>query len=138
MYSLLRTFLDEEQATLISLMLLTIPLSYLMGLLRNKYMILGLSFVTSVIFQSIMFPYEKYFLWAQQQIVYLLLVFTPRRIVGKVILLESFIFLAWIQIRRMYIAYAVNGVDITGILMMQIFLYVGLGFNYEHGAKPEN
>lgn len=87
MYSLLRTFLDEEQATLISLMLLTIPLSYLMGLLRNKYMILALSFVTSIIFQSIMFPYEKYFLWAQQQIVYLLLVFTPRRIVGKVILL---------------------------------------------------
>jgi hypothetical protein len=30
----------------------------------------------------------------------------------------------------MYISYAVNGVDITGILMMQTFLYVGLGYNY--------
>lgn len=36
----------------------------------------------------------------------------------------------------MYIAYAVNGIDITGILMMQVFLYAGIGYNYQNGAKP--
>ena len=59
--------------------------------------------------------------------------FCPRKKVGLVILLESFIFLCGIQIRRMYISYANNGVDITAILMMQIFLYVGVGYNYQHG-----
>lgn len=38
----------------------------------------------------------------------------------------------------MYISYAVNGIDITGILMMQIFLYVGLAFNYQRGAQPDH
>lgn len=37
----------------------------------------------------------------------------------------------------MYVSYAVNGVDITGILMMQTFLYVGLAYNYQHGLKPD-
>ena len=36
----------------------------------------------------------------------------------------------------MYISYGVNGVDITAILMMQIYLYVGIGYNYQHGLKP--
>lgn len=37
----------------------------------------------------------------------------------------------------MYISYGVNGVDITGILMMQTFLYVGLAYNYQNGLKPD-
>lgn len=56
MYSLLRKFLDEEQATLIYLMLLSIPLSYIMSRLTNKYLILALSFTASFAFQSVMFP----------------------------------------------------------------------------------
>lgn len=38
----------------------------------------------------------------------------------------------------MYISYAVNGVDITGILMMQTFLYVGLAYNYQNGLKSDD
>lgn len=38
----------------------------------------------------------------------------------------------------MYIAYAINGVDITAILMMQTFLYIGLAYNYENGGKNSN
>lgn len=84
-----------------------------------------------------MFDNERYFLWAQQQIVFLLLKFGPRKQIGKIVILESFIFLAIIQMRRMYISYGVNGVDITGILMMQTFLYAGLAYNYENGMKPD-
>lgn len=53
-------------------------------------------------------------------------------------MLESFVFLAIVQFRRMYISYAVNGVDITGILMMQTFLYGGLAYNYENGLKSND
>ena len=38
----------------------------------------------------------------------------------------------------MYIAYGVNGVDITGTLMMQVFLYVGLAYNYQNGGMDES
>ena len=38
----------------------------------------------------------------------------------------------------MYVSYAVNGVDITGILMMQTFLYVGLAYNYQNGMRPDS
>ena len=55
--------------------------------------------------------------------------------VGITVLIESFAFLTLVQLRRMYIAYAVNGVDITGILMMQMFLYIGLAFNYQNGGR---
>jgi hypothetical protein len=43
--------------------------------------------------------------------------------------------LAAVQIRRIYIAYGVNGVDITGIFMMQLFVWVGMGYNYQNGAE---
>lgn len=56
---------------------------------------------------------------------------------GKWVFFTTFAFLAFIQIRRMFISYGVNGVDITGILMMQTFLYVGLAFNYENGLKSD-
>lgn len=38
----------------------------------------------------------------------------------------------------MYISYGINGVDITSILMMQTFLYVGLAYNYQNGLKPDD
>lgn len=133
MHSLLASFLDEEQATLICLLLSSIPLSYSLSIIKNKYLKLAISIVCSVLFQCIIFPTEKYILWVQQQIVYVLLRFGPRKNIGKIILIESFLYLTAVQIRRMYVAYALNGIDITGILMMQIFLYVGLAYNYQNG-----
>jgi len=118
-------------------MVLSIPLSYLLGQLKKKYLILAVSISCSVIFQSLMFGSEKYILWAQQHVVYLLIKFGPRNKVGIIVMIETFINLAIIQIRRMYISYGVNGVDITGILMMQTFLYVGLAYNYQNGLKPD-
>ena len=35
----------------------------------------------------------------------------------------------------MYLTYGENRIDITGILMMQIFLYVGLAYNYQNGKN---
>lgn len=43
--------------------------------------------------------------------------------------------LGLVQVRRMWISFGDNGVDITGILMMQYFLYVSLGWNYRNGGK---
>lgn len=86
MYSLLRNFLDEDQATLIILMLTSIPLSFVLSLLKNKYLILSISIAFSAVFQCIMFPTEKYFLWVQQLIVYLLLRFGLRRIIGFIVI----------------------------------------------------
>jgi hypothetical protein len=40
-----------------------------------------------------------------------------------------------VQIRRIYISYGVNGVDITGIFMMQLFNWVGMAYNYQNGIK---
>lgn len=56
MYQLLKTFLDEDQAKLITIMIVTIPLSYLMYLLKSKYLILAISISFSLLFQHIMFP----------------------------------------------------------------------------------
>ena len=137
MFQILLNFLEEDQANLIALMLVSIALSSVMCILQNKYLILATSISSSILFQSFMFPTEKYFLWAQQHIVYILMCIIPRRRVGFVVLVESFIYLTAVQARRMYIAYGVNGVDITGILMMQTFLYVGLAYNYQNGGKEE-
>ena len=43
--------------------------------------------------------------------------------------------LAFVQIRRIYISYGVNGVDITGIFMMQLFNWVGMAYNYQNALK---
>lgn len=85
-------------------------------------------------FQKFLFPTECYFLWIQQQLVFSLVLFAPRKYVGHYILVESFLALAFVQIRRIYIAYGVNGVDITGIFMMQLFVWVGMGYNYQNGV----
>ena len=138
MANFLSPFLDDDQFNLISLLFLSIPLSFLLHQIPNKYYKIAYTIFFSATFHHIMFPFEKYFLWSQQQIVYLILIFGPRKYVGTMIIVESFIFVCGIQLRRMYIAYAVNGIDITGILMMQVFLYVGLGYNYQNGIKSEN
>lgn len=134
MLSLLRQVLDEEQANLIFCMLISIPISFLLKLINQKYLFLALSMTVTLAFQTFLFPTECYFLWIQQQIVYALVLFAPRKIVGHCILIESFIALAFVQIRRIYIAYGVNGVDITGIFMMQLFVWVGMGYNYQNGG----
>ena len=108
-----------------------------MYMLKNKYAILAISISFSILFQCIMFPDEKYILWVQQAIVYLLLKFGPRRNIGMITLLVTMVYLCAVQLRRMQISYAVNGVDITGILMMQTFLYVGLAYNYQNGLKRD-
>jgi hypothetical protein len=33
----------------------------------------------------------------------------------------------------MYIAYGKNDVDITAVLMMQVFLFIGFAYNYQDG-----
>ena len=119
-------------------MLLSIPLSFLLSIIKQKYLFLALSMSITFAFQSLLFPLEKYFLWAQQQIIFLLMIFAPRKWIGHIILIESFLALAAVQIRRMYLFYAVNGVDITGIFMMQLFVWVGMAYNYQNGLKDKS
>ena len=38
----------------------------------------------------------------------------------------------------MYVAYGKNDVDITAILMMQVFQYIGFAYNYQDGADQTN
>ena len=38
----------------------------------------------------------------------------------------------------MYVAYGKNDVDITAVLMMQVFLYVGFAYNYQDGLNENN
>ncbi len=66
-------------------------------------------------------------------IVYFLCRWGPRKNIGKIVLIETFIYLIAVQIRRMYVAYGKNDVDITAVLMMQVFLYVGFAYNYQDG-----
>lgn len=90
----------------------------------------------TISFQSIIFPEEKWLLWGQQQIVYFLVIFSPRRYVGHIVIAESFLALTLMQAKRMYFNYGENNFDITGIFMMQLFNYIGMGYNYQNGAKP--
>ena len=137
MLSLLYQYLNESQANLIFCLVIAVPLSYLMSILRNKYLNLALSITVAYTIQNFIFPQQKYILWVQQAIVYLLLIVCPQKRVGVIIFFESFLYLSAVQARRMYISYGENSIDITGILMMQTFLYVSLGFNYQNGAKPD-
>lgn len=38
----------------------------------------------------------------------------------------------------MYVAYGENNVDITAVLMMQVFLYIGFAYNYQDGKDTNN
>ncbi len=86
-------------------MIICVPLSYFMRLITNKYLFLAINVTLTITFQSILFPNEKHFLWIQQQIVYLIIYFCPRKLAGHVVFVESFVFLAYIQIRRISISY---------------------------------
>ncbi len=97
--------LPEDQANLILIMLVTIPLSYLLSLIYNKYLFLALTMSLTISFQSILFPEERWLLWGQQQIVYLLVIFSPRKYVGHIVIIESFIALTLMQAKRMYYNY---------------------------------
>lgn len=70
--------------------------------------------------------------------VYLLCRYGNRNKIGKIVLGETFVYLIIIQIRRMYVAYGENNVDITAVMMMQVFLYVGFAYNYQDGADNNN
>lgn len=67
-------------------MLISIPISYLLYWMKQKYLFLALSMSVTLAFQSFLFPVEKYFLWVQQQIVYLLILFAPRKYVGHIVI----------------------------------------------------
>jgi hypothetical protein len=134
MLELLQSFLSEEQANLIFCMLLSIPFSFIMRYMQSKYLLVIFSAVITLSFQNFLFPQEKWFLWVQQCIVFLLVILAPRKKVGHIVLIESFLALAFVQIRRIIIAYGVNGVDITGIFMMQLFVWVGMAYNYQNGS----
>ncbi len=47
-------------------------------------------------------------------------------------------YLIMVQLRRMYTAYGRNDIDITAVLMMQVFLYVGFAYNYQDGMDEKN
>lgn len=131
------TLIPEDQANLVVAMILSIPLSYLLSLIYNKYLLLAISMTLTIGFQSLLFPDERWFLWGQQQLVYLIIVVSPRKYVGHIILLESFAALSLIQLRRIFVTNGDNRVDITGIFMMQLFNYIGLGYNYQNGGISE-
>lgn len=52
--------------------------------------------------------------------------------------MQTFVYLIAIQLRRMYVAYGKNDVDITAVMMMQVFLYVGFTYNYQDGLNKDN
>ncbi len=52
--------------------------------------------------------------------------------------MQTFFYLIAIQLRRMYVAYGKNDVDITAVMMMQVFLYVGFAYNYQDGLNKDN
>lgn len=126
--------LPPDQLRLVSCLILAIPISYLMSCLRQSKHIIMLTCSVSIIMQIVVFQYEAPLLWIQQHIVYFLCKYLKRSKVGKMVLLETFAALIIIQVRRMYLSYGSENVDITAIFMMQVFLYVGFAYNYQDGA----
>ena len=131
----LNGILPPDQADLILIMIIIIPLSHLLCLIYNKYLFLALTMSLTIGFQSILFPNDKWVLWIQQQVIYLLVVFSPRKYVGHIVIAECFTVLVFMHLRRLYLYYGENPFDITGIFMMQLFNYIGLAYNYQNGAK---
>ena len=132
----LAAVLPADQAGLVLVMLITIPISYLFSLIYNKYLFLALTMSLTIGFQSILFPTERWVLWGQQQLVYILVVFSPRKYVGHIVIAECFLALTLLHCYRLYSNYGINHFDITGIFMMQLFNYIGLAYNYQNGARP--
>lgn len=134
----LNAILPGDQADLVLVMLLTIPLSYILSFIYNKYLFLTMNLALTIGFQSILFPHDKWILWAQQQAIYLLLIFAPRKYIGHIIIVQSFLALTLLHAHRLYFKYGSNDFDVSGIFMMQLFNYIGMGYNYQNGGKaPE-
>lgn len=130
--------LPNDQLRLVTCLVLTIPLSYIMSKLTSPQHFIGMSVITTLIFQFYVFREEIFILYFQQLVVYCLCRWTPRKKLGKIVLLETFTYMIIVQLRRMYIAYGKNDVDITAVLMMQVFLYVGFAYNYQDGMDESN
>lgn len=79
--------LPDDQADLILIMIITIPLSYIFSLIYNKYLLLALTMTLTMGVQSLLFPEDKWILWGQQQVVYILVLISPRKYVGHIIIL---------------------------------------------------
>lgn len=105
MHNPLTAVLSQDQADLIAFMILTVPLSFLLLRLTNKWAFLCFSVSFTILFQSVLFPEEKYFLWGQQLIVFLLIRLVPQKHAGKIIFAESSVVLLLVQLRRMSLSY---------------------------------
>lgn len=101
----LAQILPPDQADLVLVMIVSIPLSYLLSLIYNKYLFLTLSMSLTIGFQSFLFPNDKWVLWIQQQVIYLLVIFSPRKYVGHIVIIECFTVLVFMHLRRLYLYY---------------------------------
>jgi hypothetical protein len=81
----LYAILPPDQANLVLIMLISIPLSYILSLIYNKFLFLAMTMSLTIGIQSILFPEDRWYLWVQQQIVYLLVVYSPRKYVGRIV-----------------------------------------------------
>ena len=52
----LLAFLPPDQADLILILIITVPLSYLLSLIYNKYLFLAMTMALTIGYQSILFP----------------------------------------------------------------------------------
>lgn len=127
--------LPEDQIKLISCMLISIPLSYILSTITSPNRLLAVSCISSALINLYLLEEGAIALWFQQQVVYALCRWGPRKWIGRIVFLESFLYLTIIQARRMCYSYGEEKYDITAILMMQIFLYVGFAFNYQDGLN---
>ena len=118
-------------------MVIIIPISYLLSKIYNKYIFLAITLPLTMIFQSILFPNDKHVLWIQQQVVYLMVIFCPRKYVGHIVFVECFTAVICLHVYRMYVSYGENPFDVTAIFLMQLFNYISVGYNYQNGGRKE-
>jgi hypothetical protein len=130
--------IPEDQLRLVICLVLSVFISYGLSKIKKPNLFIAVSFATTLLFQLYVFRDEVIFLWTQQAIVFCLCKWAPRKNVGKIVLIETFVYLIGVQIRRMYVAYGKNDVDITAVLMMQVFLYVGFAYNYQDGLNERS
>jgi hypothetical protein len=71
--------LPEDQQRLVLSLTLSVILSFFIGKIKNAKMFVLASFLLTVAFQIYVFRWECIFLWVQQQIVYFLCKFGPRK-----------------------------------------------------------
>lgn len=129
--------LPPDQLRLISCLLISIPLSFFMSTIHKPSKLLSFTCIVTIIFHSYLFGFEALGLWLQQHIVYFICKFGPRKRAGFIVSIETFMFLFAVQIRRMIMSYGEENYDITAVLMMQVFNYIGFAYNYQDGLDSE-